>query len=222
MTVPPAPTTTPRPTPASAPPAEGLAQGGADAFLDFIATQVRPLVADQLPADMGRQTLVGHSFGGLCVLHTLLTRPGMFQRHVAGSPSLWWEEGRILDTCAAFVARHAPPGQRLPQPLALHLSQGSRRTAPRHPPRQPRTRSPAEQQRRRPARPAGTSAKPGVRLHRLARHRPRRRDTVRLYAGRARGTGRRGMHHRPAGKYGALKRAATTCSLMDIILFPKS
>ena len=107
------------------PTSQGLAQGGADAFLDFIATQVQPLVAGQLPADMGRQTLVGHSFGGLCVLHTLFTRPTMFQRYVAGSPSLWWEDGRILDTCAAFVARHAPPGQRLLQPLALHLSQGS-------------------------------------------------------------------------------------------------
>lgn len=129
------------PYPGIPPTSQGLAQGGADAFLDFIATRVQPLVAGQLPADMGRQTLVGHSFGGLCVLHALFTRPAMFQRYVVGSPSLWWEEGRILDTCAAFVARHAPPGQRLPGPLALHLSQGSeeqRRSAnrPANPERQ--------------------------------------------------------------------------------------
>lgn len=135
------------PYPGIGPTSQGQAQGGADRFLDFIATQVQPLVARQWPVDMERQTLVGHSFGGLCVLHTLLTRPGMFQRHVVGSPSLWWEGGRILDACAAFVAHHAPPGQRLPQPLALHLSQGSeeqrRATIPANPEREVRQNSSA-------------------------------------------------------------------------------
>ena len=135
------------PYPGIGPTSQGQAQGGADRFLDFIATQVQPLVARQWPVDMERQTLVGHSFGGLCVLHTLLTRPGMFQRHVAGSPSLWWEGGRILDACTAYFARHAPSGQRLPQPLPLHLSQGSeerrRATIPANPEREVRQNSSA-------------------------------------------------------------------------------
>lgn len=48
----------------------------------------------------------------------------------------------------------------------------------------------ANRQHRWPARPAGTGAEPGVRLHRLARRRPWRCHAVRLHPGRARGPGR--------------------------------
>src|SRR5690606_6559257 len=43
-----------------------------------------------VPIDESRQTLYGHSYGGLFVLHALRTQPGAFQRYVAASPSLWW------------------------------------------------------------------------------------------------------------------------------------
>ncbi|WP_376845803.1 alpha/beta hydrolase, partial [Bordetella pertussis] len=64
--------------------------GGAEAWLEFIETRVKPWVAGTTRVDTGRQTLYGHSYGGLFVLHTLLARPQTFQRYVAASPSLWW------------------------------------------------------------------------------------------------------------------------------------
>src|SRR5690606_18868488 len=64
--------------------------GGADAMLDLIELRIKPLVRAAVPIDDKRQTLYGHSYGGLFVLHALRTRPGTFQRYVAASPSLWW------------------------------------------------------------------------------------------------------------------------------------
>ena len=54
------------------PPPGGSARpqaGGADRLLDFIAREVQPRVAEAFAVDRQRQTISGHSFGGLCVLH---------------------------------------------------------------------------------------------------------------------------------------------------------
>ncbi|MBV7486368.1 prolyl oligopeptidase family serine peptidase [Bordetella sp. BOR01] len=82
----------------------GRRNGGADAWLDLIQQRVKPLVQAAAPVDTARQTLYGHSYGGLFVLHALRTQPQAFQRYVAASPSLWWhaphmaERLRELDT----------------------------------------------------------------------------------------------------------------------------
>ncbi len=71
-------------------PASGLATGGADAFLTLIEQRVKPLVAARWQIDPARQTIAGHSFGGLLALHALFTRPDIATRHAAISPSLWF------------------------------------------------------------------------------------------------------------------------------------
>jgi len=70
--------------------------GGADRFLDFIENEVKPMVARQHRIDPQRQAVFGHSFGGLLVLHAWLTRPTMFSSFLASSPSIWWNDRRVL------------------------------------------------------------------------------------------------------------------------------
>jgi iron(III)-enterobactin esterase len=77
-------------------PLTGEPSGGVDAFLDLLTEKMRPLVAGMAPIDLQRQTLWGHSYGGLAVLHALFTRPGAFSDYAAASPSLWWNDGAIL------------------------------------------------------------------------------------------------------------------------------
>ncbi|AZZ11313.1 ferric enterobactin esterase PfeE [Pseudomonas aeruginosa] len=86
-------------------PLNGLPSGGADAFLDLLRDGMRPAVAAQAPLDTARQTLWGHSYGGLLVLHALFTRPGEFARYAAASPSLWWRDGAILGERAGLEQR---------------------------------------------------------------------------------------------------------------------
>ena len=102
------------PAPGQAPSA---AQGGADILLDFITHTLRPQLAQALPLDPHRQTLFGHSFGGLLVLHTLFTRPTLFTRYAAASPSIWWNQAQILDSCACFEATYATA----PRPFRAQL-----------------------------------------------------------------------------------------------------
>jgi predicted alpha/beta superfamily hydrolase len=79
--------------------------GGAARFLDFIEQRVKPEVAARMPLDARRQGLWGHSYGGLFVLYTLLTRPETFTDYAAASPSLWWREGYLLTLEADFAQR---------------------------------------------------------------------------------------------------------------------
>jgi hypothetical protein len=85
-------------------PADGV-YGGAEAYRRFVASQVFPFVARTYRADMHRKVLIGHSYGGLFGLHTLLTDPAMFDHYVLGSPSLWFGERHMFGVESAYAAR---------------------------------------------------------------------------------------------------------------------
>lgn len=61
------------------------------AFRDLIETKIKPEVQAHYAIDLNRQTLWGHSFGGLFVLSALLERPDAFQTWIAASASLWYQ-----------------------------------------------------------------------------------------------------------------------------------
>lgn len=79
--------------------------GGADLFLHFIENVLKPKIESILPIDRSRQTLFGHSFGGLFTLHTLFTRPEAFRCYIAGSPSLHWARPLIEKEEEAFIRK---------------------------------------------------------------------------------------------------------------------
>ncbi|MBT0668507.1 alpha/beta hydrolase [Novosphingobium profundi] len=87
-------------------PAHGFALGGADRFLDFIDARLRPMLAERLPIDPRRQTLAGHSFGGLLALHA--ARQGRnYSGFAAVSPSLWYGDGEFPAHPPTSAARRA-------------------------------------------------------------------------------------------------------------------
>lgn len=102
-------------------PAAGLETGGSEAFLDFLQTRVMPAVRARWTVDSSRETLAGHSFGGALALHALLTRPGLFDRTVAVSPSFWFGDG--------LLAREAAAGQQHTHGPLLILTGGEERGA---------------------------------------------------------------------------------------------
>jgi hypothetical protein len=77
--------------------------GGAAVFQRFIEQKVKPLVEGNYPIDTRKQTLFGHSFGGLFVLHALFTRSDMFTAYVAGSPSIHWAKRLLLEAEQQFA-----------------------------------------------------------------------------------------------------------------------
>lgn len=87
--------------------AEG--EGGAEPFLDFLDKELKPMVAARHPVNPGRQALFGHSFGGLLVVHALVTRPASFSTFLASSPSIWWKDRVVLEGLPALLASGANP-----------------------------------------------------------------------------------------------------------------
>lgn len=87
-----------------------ITTGGRDAFLAFLEEEVKPAVESRLPIDRTRQTLMGHSLGGLFALHVLYTRGNLFQTYVAADPAIWWKNQAILEEQAAFIERVAAGG----------------------------------------------------------------------------------------------------------------
>lgn len=111
--------------------------GGQDVFLDFIANELRTAIGNRIPIDEGRQGLFGHSLGGLFTLHTLYTRPHLFQTYIAGDPSIWWNGASVLQEEAGFLAGVAAAGGRLASPIRLLIenSSGQRAAVPANAPR---------------------------------------------------------------------------------------
>jgi predicted alpha/beta superfamily hydrolase len=89
----------------------GLSQppdtGGAQRFLAFIQSELQPMVASLHSVDTRRQVLMGHSFGGLFVVDTLLKQPNAFFAYVSSSASVWWAD-RYLEKMARHAASSAP------------------------------------------------------------------------------------------------------------------
>ena len=81
--------------------------GGAAAFLGFLNDELKPFIASRYAADPDDQTLLGFSLGGLFALNTLFTAPASFQRYIAGSPGLTWDERVVFDREAALAATTA-------------------------------------------------------------------------------------------------------------------
>ncbi|MES2498096.1 MAG: alpha/beta hydrolase-fold protein [Pseudomonadota bacterium] len=97
------------PVPTREPPAQPQPQlrtkdTGRDRFLDFLTGKLRTEIGKRYRIDLDRQSLFGHSFGGLFALHALYTRPEAFYSIVAASPSLGWNMQDMLREERAFTA----------------------------------------------------------------------------------------------------------------------
>lgn len=63
---------------------------------------------------------MGHSYGGLFTTWTAFTEPRLFDRYVAVSPSLWYDDGLVFEIEETWAATHDS------LPVSLYLAVGSR------------------------------------------------------------------------------------------------
>ena len=88
-----------------------IVPGGADTFRDYLRRDIIPWATGRYRT--GRKVLTGTSLAGLFVLDTFLEQPEMFDDYIALTPSLWWDDGRIVDEAAKELAGHRPSDRRL-------------------------------------------------------------------------------------------------------------
>jgi predicted alpha/beta superfamily hydrolase len=77
--------------------------GEADNFRKFIETELIPFVENKYPVTDYR-TFIGHSYGGLFVISTLLHQPDLFANYLAIDPSLDWDDQQLLKEAQEIMA----------------------------------------------------------------------------------------------------------------------
>ncbi|EAZ80795.1 alpha/beta hydrolase-fold protein [Algoriphagus machipongonensis] len=86
--------------------------GGADTFLKFIENELIPYIESKYPASNFR-TLIGHSYGGLFTINTLLHKPDIFANYLAIDPSLDWDDQLMLREAKEIVSKEKFKGKSL-------------------------------------------------------------------------------------------------------------
>jgi predicted alpha/beta superfamily hydrolase len=80
--------------------------GEAANLLAALKGEILPFIESLYPIEVGERGFFGDSFGGLFGLFTLFHEPGMFQRYILGSPSIWWDNGVTFAFEERFAEAH--------------------------------------------------------------------------------------------------------------------
>jgi hypothetical protein len=96
--------------------------GEAENFLKFIETELIPYVERTYPVTNYR-TLIGHSYGGLFTIFTLINKPELFANYVSIDPSLDWDDQMVLKQAEKFFKKKSFKGKALYVSLSgqLHM-----------------------------------------------------------------------------------------------------
>ena len=70
--------------------------GQSGKFIEFIDAELEPFIRKNFRTN-GVKTLIGESLGGLVATQILQEKPELFNQYVIVSPSLWWNDGSILN-----------------------------------------------------------------------------------------------------------------------------
>ena len=79
--------------------------GGGQAFPRVIEEEIKPFVAGHFRIDKARQSILGHSYGGLLVLYAMFNNPTAFSTYCISSPAISYNDGEVLAEEAAFSER---------------------------------------------------------------------------------------------------------------------
>ncbi|WP_407640162.1 alpha/beta hydrolase [Bacillus massiliglaciei] len=93
--------------------------GGAKEFMAFLEHRIKPAIEEKYAVDPEKQTLFGHSLGGLFVLYAFFTNHQMFRSYMACSPSIWWNNQDIIKAEKVFASSKAKARMKACAPLFL-------------------------------------------------------------------------------------------------------
>ncbi|SFS85997.1 hypothetical protein SAMN04487906_1933 [Zhouia amylolytica] len=65
-------------------------------FINFIKKELQPFIDANFRTE-NNKTLIGQSLGGLLATEILFKEPELFSNYIIISPSLWWDNERLLD-----------------------------------------------------------------------------------------------------------------------------
>ncbi|GGH59584.1 esterase [Filimonas zeae] len=102
--------------------------GHSDKFIAFIEKDLQPFIEKKYKAGKTR-TIIGQSLGGLLATEILLKKPTLFNKYIIISPSLWWNNGSLLNESSALLQ------DTFSQKTAVYIAVGKEGLTPSTPPR---------------------------------------------------------------------------------------
>jgi predicted alpha/beta superfamily hydrolase len=82
--------------------------GHSDQFIAFIEKELQPFIEKKYKTTESKM-IIGQSLGGLLGTEILLKKPSLFNKYVIVSPSLWWNNGSLLDLDAEILKENFKP-----------------------------------------------------------------------------------------------------------------
>jgi predicted alpha/beta superfamily hydrolase len=76
--------------------------GHSKRFIAFIATELQPFIERKFKTAQSK-TIIGQSLGGLLATEILFTNPTLFNNYIIVSPSLWWDNGSLLNNSSEIL-----------------------------------------------------------------------------------------------------------------------
>jgi uncharacterized protein len=76
--------------------------GHSEKFIGFIEKELQPFIDSQYKTTPSK-TIIGQSLGGLLATEILMKNPTLFSKYIIVSPSLWWDEGSLLNQDADIL-----------------------------------------------------------------------------------------------------------------------
>ncbi|HEX6171829.1 MAG TPA: alpha/beta fold hydrolase [Chitinophagaceae bacterium] len=86
--------------------------GGGEKFVSFIEKELLPYIEKKYPVSSFR-TLIGHSMGGLMVMHILLKHKELFDSYIAIDPSMWWDNNKLLNESVSILGSQSFDNKKL-------------------------------------------------------------------------------------------------------------
>lgn len=87
--------------------------GGGPAFYRYLRTELLPFLKARYAIDSQSLTLVGHSFGGLFATYVFAQADAPFQQFIIVSPSLWFDDRKLLSALAEEQAKPSARARRV-------------------------------------------------------------------------------------------------------------
>ena len=70
--------------------------GHSEKFISFIEEELQPFIEKKYKTNESK-TIIGQSLGGLLETEILFKKPSLFNKYIIISPSLWWDNGCLLN-----------------------------------------------------------------------------------------------------------------------------
>ncbi len=77
--------------------------GHSEKFIHFIQKELQPYIENKYKTTSSK-TIIGQSLGGLLATEILFKNPELFNQYIIISPSIWWDNGSILNLSPAILS----------------------------------------------------------------------------------------------------------------------